>query len=431
MTEDQKKEVAAFRFGVICEFINGTNLDHGEKERLLRDKCARKWQIPYSDKTRISRSTILRWISEYLAGNRKLESLYPRDRSDRGRSRSMDEETCLALIGLRKQLPKATAAKLMAEMVRRDLVTPGIELNLTKIYRFLHQHELMDMPGIKPLDRRKYEAQLPNDLWQADVMHGPMVDCGGKSKKAYLIAIIDDHSRLIVYCQFYFSEKLSCWLDCFENALAKRGLPRKIYVDNGAAFRSRHFEAVTASLGIALVHSRPYKPQGKGKIERWFKTVRISFLSDYHTTTLDRLNQDLHYWVDHSYHQSKHSGTGQTPFARFAAHTECLRCAPPNLHDHFRKTVRRRVAKDRTVTINGRLFEAPVGLIGKEIHLLFHEAHPEEVEVVFKQQSYGFIRPVDVHVNCRVKRDKNNNAELASDESRYRGGKLLFDGGTQ
>lgn len=426
MTKDQKMEVASFRFGVICEFVNGANLDHGEKERLLRDRCARKWNIPYSDKTRISRSTILRWIRLYKAGNHKIESLYPKARNDRGQSRSLDDETSLALIALRKELPATTADKLRKEMFRRNLVSPGIELNLTKIYRFLHQHDLMSRPGTRPEDRRKYEAQLPNDLWQADVMHGPKVDCGGKWKKAYLVAIIDDHSRLIPHCEFYLSEKLTCWLDAFEKALSKRGLPRKLYVDNGAAFRSNHFEGITASLGIALVHARPYKPQGKGKIERWFKTIRTSFLPDYHPGTLERLNQDLHQWVNDVYHQRKHSGTGQAPFARFAAHTECLRCAPANLRDHFRTTVRRRVFKDRTVTINGRLFEAPVGLIGKNIQLLYHTDCPEDVEVIFNQQSHGFIRSVDVHVNCRVKRDKNNNAELATQGSKYQGGQLRF-----
>jgi transposase InsO family protein len=429
MTEDEKKEVAAFRFGVICEFVNGTNLDHGEKQRLLREKSARKWDIPYSDKTRISRSTILRWISLYNEGNHKLESLYPEARSDKGQSRSLDDETSLGLINLRRQMPRATAVRLIEEMRKQELVTPETTLSLSSVYRFLHRHDLMARPEARPEDRRKYEAQLPNDLWQADVMHGPRVDCGQKQKKIYLIAIIDDHSRLVVHCEFYRSEKLDCWLDAFEKALSKRGLPRKIYVDNGAAFRSKHFEAVAASLGIALIRSRPYKPQGKGKIERWFKTVRSSFLADYQPTTRERLNRDLQHWVDAYYHQKTHKATGQTPFARFVAHSECLRCAPADLRDHFRKTVRRRVSRDRTVTIEGRLFEAPVGLIGKHVELKYHEEDPETVEVFCNQQTHGFIRQVDVHVNCRVKRDKNNNPELLTNETRYQGGRLWSPGG--
>jgi putative transposase len=125
----------------------------------------------------------------------------------------------------------------------------------------------MHAPQKKPTDRRKFEAELPNDLWQSDVMHGPKVHVDGKRRKTYLIAVIDDHSRLICHGQFYLSEKLACYLQALEQALLKRGLPRKLYVDNGPAFRSRHLEQVTASLGIALIHSKPYKPQGRGKID--------------------------------------------------------------------------------------------------------------------------------------------------------------------
>lgn len=275
MTEDDKKQVAAFRFGLICDLVNGVDLDSGQQERLIREKCARKWQIPFSEKTRIGRSTILRWVRLYRQSNGKLECLYPRDRCDQGESRAIDEDACLALIEIRKQLPKATVKCLIREMEKRRLVHEG-QLKRSTVYRFLHRHELMTMAAPRQ-DRRKFEAELPNDLWQSDVMHGPRVEVDGKHKKTYLIAILDDHSRLITHGQFYLSERIDSYVNALQQALARRGLPRKLYVDNGGAFRSRHLEHVTASLGIALIHSRPYKPHGKGKIERFFRTVRGDF----------------------------------------------------------------------------------------------------------------------------------------------------------
>ena len=106
-------------------------------------------------------------------------------------------------------------------------------------------------------DCRKFEAELANDIWQSDVMRGPMVLVEGRMRKSYLIAFIDDHSRLIPYARFYLSEGVSSYLDALERPFVKRGLPRKLYVDNGAAFRSHRLEQVCASLGVALIHARP------------------------------------------------------------------------------------------------------------------------------------------------------------------------------
>lgn len=431
MTEDEKMQVAVFRFSVIGDFVTAISMSRAEKKRLLREKCSRKWQIPFSEKTRISRGTIQRWCRIYRNSEGDLKSLYPRDRSDQGKARAMDEETCLSLIGLRLAIPALTVPQLISQMNAQNRVTPGIVLNSSTVYRFLHQHNLMAAQMKKPVDRRKFEAELPNDLWQSDVMHGPKVDVDGKMRKTYLIAIIDDHSRLIVQARFYLSEKLSSYLDAFENAIAARGLPRKLYVDNGAAFRSRHLEYVTASLSISLIHAKPYTPQGKGKIERWFKTVRGSFLPLFKGTGLSQLNEALTRWVRDGYNKKIHSATGQTPFKRFTGKMHCLRSSPVNLEDYFRKVARRTVSKDRSVTLNGRLYEAPVALIGKRVELLYHGSQPENLEIKYQNKSFGLIRGVDLHVNCRVKRDKNNNPQIESSSlTNYLGGKLLSQKGT-
>jgi transposase InsO family protein len=426
MTEDEKQQVAVFRFGVISDFVNGSQLNRAQRRRLLADKCARKWHIPCSGKTRLSPGSILRWIRLYTAGNGNLRSLYPKARCDKGQSRALDEESALSLISLRAEMPSATVAQLITTMAERHLVTAGIELYPSTVYRFLHQHDLMQPSVLLPEDRRKFEAELPNDLWQSDVMHGPKINVAERMRKTYLIAIIDDHSRLITHGQFYLSEALASYLEAFENALAQRGLPRKLYVDNGAAFRSRHLEYISAALGIALIHSKPYQPQGRGKIERFFKTVRSQFLPGFKGQSLNELNEAFDGWLTQVYHQRKHSATTQSPFARFTANLHCLRQAPDNLHDYFRKLARRKVNKDRTITLNGLLFEAPVALIGKRVELLYHESKPVQVEVKYQNQSFGMLCPVNLNVNCRVKRDKNNNPQIHVNTGlgQYGGGKL-------
>ena len=183
MDEKAKIDVAIFRFGVIHDFVSGAQLDHGEQERLLREKSQRKWSIPHSSKTRITRSTILRWVRAYRDSNGKLEALYPKDRSDRGISRKIDEDTALALLGLRKELPKATVPFLVTEMSRQGISSSDTEPSLSTVYRFLHSHNLMK-PDTQPApDRRKFEAELPNELWQSDAMHGPRIRINGRMRK--------------------------------------------------------------------------------------------------------------------------------------------------------------------------------------------------------------------------------------------------------
>jgi transposase InsO family protein len=424
MTEEQKQQIATFRFGVICELVNGARLSPGEQAKLIREKCARKWQIPYSEKSRISRGTILRWVHRYRASNGKLESLYPKDRSDRGRSRVLDEEIALGLIQLRQEMPRATIARLIEESKTRGMLKPATALCPSTVYRLLHEHRLMHPKA--SADRRKFEAECVNDLWQSDVMHGPQMIVGGKHRKSYLIALIDDHSRLVAHAEFYLNERLSSYVEALKQAVAKRGLPRKLYVDNGSALRCRQLEHICAQLGIALIHSTPYSPEGRGKIERFFRTIRSELLSGFKGETLEELNEVLDLWLEDVYHRRAHGSTGQTPFARFSENLHCIRQAPENLNDYFRHSARRRVAKDRTVILNGSLYEAPVALIGCQVELLYHPEENSRVEVRYRTQSYGFLRAVDVHVNCRVKRNRDHETEIAPSKENpaYRGGAL-------
>jgi transposase InsO family protein len=426
MEEQQQKEIAVFRFGVISDFVTRAHLDHGEQERLLQHKCAQSWQIPYSNRSRIARSTLLTWIRRYKQSGGKLTALYPKQRSDQGRSRAIDADTAQSLIRLRKELPTAPVGILIAEMRLRGLAPLGLELRPATVYRFLHRQGLMEPEEPAAVDRRRFEAEWPNDVWQSDAMHGPMVTSGGKRRKTYLFAFLDDMSRLITHAEFYGSERLDSYLDALRQALLKRGLPRKLYVDNGPAFRSRHLQQVTASLGIALVHSQPYQPQGRGKIERWFRTVQGQFLPGFKGHSLEELNQALDCWIRDVYHPRKHASTGESPLKRFTDHMQCVRAAPKELEDHFRKSARRRVAKDRTVSLNGKLYEAPVALIAKQVMVLYHEHDLSRVEILHQGRSYGRLTPLDLHVNYRVGRRSSGLVLKHTPEKPLAGGKLPF-----
>jgi putative transposase len=435
MDEEKKKRIAEFRFGVIADLIGHRKLSWGERGRFLKEKASQHWEIPFSNRTGISSATILDWIRRYEHSGRKLSSLYPAQRSDKGSFRSLDEETVQTLINLKKEHKKASVPAILRTAKVRKLLPADFKVTSATLYRLFREHGLMEK-GPAPEDRRRFEAELANEIWQSDALHGPKVDVEGKLRKSYLFAFIDDCSRLIPHAEFYLSERVDDYCNALRKALLKRGLPRKIYVDNGPNFRSHHLAHITASLGIALVHSRPYKPEGRGKIERWFKTLRSQFLSTVSDgLSLETLNQGVWEWLESDYHQKVHSSTKETPLARYLKHIHLIREAPKDMEDYFRRRTTRRVHKDRTVSLNGRLFEAPTGLIGKIVTLFYHDHDPLRVEVLLNDTSHGFLAPLDLHINCRIRRDhytteilpKDNEKQPDEAPDHYRNGQLFGD----
>jgi putative transposase len=433
MDEEGKRRIAQFRFGVIHDLIGDRKLNRGERKRLLREKSSYTWEIPGTGRSYISASTILSWARRYEKGGRRIESLYPEARCDRGRPRVLDDETILSLVELKKQMKEVSLPVILREAKLRKILHPGIKVHPATIYRLFKERGLMKREEVRK-DRRRFEAELPNDIWQSDGMHGPRITHEGKERKTYLFAFIDDMSRLICHAEFFCNERVENYTAALRVALAKRGLPRKLYVDNGPAFRSHLLAHATASLGIALIHSTPYQPQGRGKIERFFRTLRMQFLSTCSEgISLDKLNEALNRWLDEQYNVSVHSSTKQTPLNRYLKHAHLLREAPRDLNDYFRIRTTRKVDRDRTVSLNGMLYEAPIPLIDKTITLLYHDGDPARIEAFHEGLSHGMLVPLDMKINCRIRRENNivkllpaaHNPESPEEQQKYTGGKLF------
>ena len=237
MTEEAKRAIALFRFGVIAELVSRTDLGWGEQQQIIGELSEREWRIPGSQRTHIGRSTIHEWLKRYQRSGARIESLFPQDRSDVGRARSFDEETELVLVNLKQEMPRVSLPSLLAVARERNLIGREFHASPQSLYRLFKRHGLTEVRETQQ-DRRRFEAQYPNELWQADCMHGPLVEVDGKQKRAFLFGLIDDHSRLIPHAQFYLNENIECFQDCLVQAFEKRGLPRKLFVDNGPSFRS-------------------------------------------------------------------------------------------------------------------------------------------------------------------------------------------------
>lgn len=415
MNDDEKKlKVATFRFGLISEFVTGVRLDYGEKEKLLKEKMGRSYDIPFSERAIISRSTIEKWIRDYNKSGKQIEGLYPQARSDKGTARALSSSLKLAVKELKKERPDLNLPAIITCLRHKKLIGADEYVSSSTLYRYLKTEELNSI-NEDAVDKRLFEAENPNEIWQSDVMHGPYVRVDGKSRKAYLIAIIDDHSRFILHAEFYLSETRESFLNCLRQAIMKRGLPQTLYIDNGSCFKALHLEQVTAQLGIGIKHSRPYTPQGRGKIERWFRYVRENFLSVNGVTSsnlekLDLLNVNFSEWVD-GYNNRIHGTTKQCPYKRYQAGLHCVRPAPARLLDYFRQIEFRRVKKDRTVRLMGVMLEAPVALIDRQVELRFHPEDLSQVEIYFQNKSFGMAPVVNAHINSLIGRNWDSHPE--------------------
>ena len=418
---DRDMEIATFRFGIIADFVVGARLTYGEKEKLFKDKCAKQYKIPHSSQTSVAKSTIKKWILNYRNAGNRIEGLMPKQRDDNGKYRVLDISLQMAIKEIKKEYPELTGIALVTELQHRKYLSLNEKINLSVLYRFLKNEKLQRPKNV--VDRRAFEATAPNELWQSDVLHGPYVTDNSKKKKTYLIAILDDHSRLIIHSQFYFAENLSNFKDCLKQAIEKRGLPQKLYIDNGSCYRALNVEQIAACLGFGIVHTPPYTPQGRGKIERWFRYVRENFLAlNCKVKTIKELNELFDDWVD-QYNNKIHSITKMTPLNKFKKNMKCIRPAPTDLLQYFRLVQFRRVKKDRTIKINGMLFEVPVDLIDLKVEAKYHLESPDDVEVFYDGRSYGTATPLSREVNFKVGR--NGKVSTTENEAKVESGQLF------
>jgi transposase InsO family protein len=323
-----------------------------------------------------------------------------------------------ALLSLKEAQPSLSIPQLIRSLLDSGQVPVDLHIPASTVHRLLSRAELMhkQAPEQTSADRRRFAFERAGELWMSDVMHAVAVGVGaGRARrKSYLIAFIDDATRVVPYCAFALTENTPAFLTVFKQALMRRGIPQRLYVDNGANYRSQHLALVCAKLGIALIHARPYQPQGKGKMERWFRTVRaqlLSRLSSSDTESLETLNRALWAWVEGEYHRAPHRGLeNQTPLDRWAMSADRVRLPDPHLDldSLFLFEAKRRVQRDRTVSLNGALFEVDAALIGQNVTLRHDPSAPVRrgVELWHEGRFVGRATPLDAYANCFVRRQR-------------------------
>ena len=410
MNETLREVIALFRYGVISELVSRP-LAPGEKSRLLDKISQQEWTIPGTSRPTIGRTTANDWVGQYEAMG--LDGLKPRPRSDKGTSRAIPGPVQDLLLQLRRERPKASVHSLIRATRLSGRVEAGLRLTPSTVYRLFAAHGAAPQPpGTAQADAMAFTHPYAGDLWMSDVMHGPRLLEPGRRRgtKTYLHAFIDDASRLVPFAAFYPAENSACFQDALKQALLRRGIPRRLYCDNGSIYRNHHLRIVCATLGVSLIHSRPHQPRGRGKIERFFRHVRSAFvphLSEQHLSELAGLNRVFWAWLEAEYHQTPHRGIeGQMPIERFLDDAEKLRPAPEDLERLMRMKAIRRVARDRTVRLEGRVYEAPDGFSGEKVEVLYDPYEPSRPVHMRRrgEEQEHRLRLLDPETNARLVR---------------------------
>jgi transposase InsO family protein len=402
---DAKAEkLALFRYGVIAPLILEA-LPRGELTRRAQEIAARHYDIPDSKRISVSVDTLLDWALRYRTNG--FEALAPKPRQDRGQSRALTPQLADLIERLKRENPHRTGTTLLRELaLSSGKNAPGV--SASTLYRFLKQRGLTERQLLVPPAHKKFEAQTSNQIWQADMLFGPYVQRpGGGKMQAFLHATLDDASRLIPHAQFYPSQGLDACLDCLRQAIAARGVPVRLYIDNAKIYRSQQLARIAASLGTLIVHTPPYQPEGRGKIERYFRTVRDQFLTNLdpkQSLSLEDLNDRLWTWIESAYHRAEHSALGATPLVRWQRDIEHVRQLPPatDLRRLFFHRLDRLVRRDCTFLLHNRFYEAPPHLPGETIEVRFDPLDAAEVEIYFQGKPQGTARLVDPVINAQL-----------------------------
>jgi putative transposase len=409
---ERARAIGLFRYGLIREAAD-PGLSTRVRGRLVRAVAAAEHTDPTGRRVRVSRDTLDRWIRAWRRGG--FDALVPSPRQSAPR---LPVEVVEMAVALKRENPDRTGAQ-----VRRILATqmgwsPG-ERTLQRWFADDPQiADLVSTGASSPVFGR-FEALRPNELWTGDALHGPHVD----GRKTYLFAFLDDHSRAIMGHRFGFAEDTVRLAAALRPALGSRGVPDGIYVDNGSAFVDAWLLRACAKLGIRLIHSTPGRPQGRGKIERYFRTVREQFLveitgnpggdpSRHPVADLGELNALFTAWVETVYHRQIHSETGQAPLARWSAAGPFPIPSTDALAEAFLWEEHRTVTKTALVSLQGNTYQVDPLLVGRRVELVFDPFDLTRIQVRLRGVPAGTAIPHRIGRHAHLKARPESPPEL-------------------
>lgn len=399
MGEERRREIGLFRYALIRDAADPA-LSKAERGRLVRALSEREHVGPDGQLVRVARGTLDEWIRGYRRGG--FEALLPRPRVVAPRTNAELLELAYAI---KRERPDRTAAQVREVMLAAGAGAPGLRTLQTHLARQgLNVRADGRSPG-KVYGR--FEAAQRNELWTGDGLHGPFL-AGTAARRAVLLAFIDDHSRLLVGWRWGTGEDVFRLEAALRSGLMSRGVPDAILVDRGSAFVSSQLLRACAVLGVRLVHASPRAAATKGKVERFFRTVRDQFLVEVDDgVTLVELNRLFSAWLEVVYHRRVHSETEQTPLERFEQAGAPVLPTPALLREAFLWSQERTVTKTATVSLHANSYEVDAALVGRKVQLVFDPFDLTRIEVRYQHRPFGLAVPLVIgrHTHPQAQRE--------------------------
>lgn len=368
--KDHAEDVAIFRSEVIGA-LTRRELARGDLMAAFRELSKERFRVPGSDHLRtFSVTTLERWYYDYKHGG--LDALKPKRRSDTGRCRNLTVEQKKLLLDIRREYPSATVP-----LILRTLVSDGRldadAISASAVQRLFRQNGLDRIPlrdGSSPKARLRWEAERPGALWHGDVCHAAPILVGKEKKPVRVHALLDDASRFVVAIKACHQEREEDMLTMLVDAIRRHGPPDALYLDNGSTYRGDILRVVCGRLGISLLHARPYDPQARGKMERFWRTLRegsLDFVGEL--SSLHDVNIRLLAFLDTHYHKAPHASLmGKAPEV---VYSEAQRRPDSTDEDKLKEAltirVRRRVRRDSTISIDGVDWELDQGYLAGHV----------------------------------------------------------------
>ena len=382
MNDDKRKEVALFRLAVLGDLIHA-ELRRGAQRRALVKKAREVWLCPDGRSRQISAKTIESWLSAYRKHG--INGLYPRDRKDKGICRVIPLHLQDLIVNMKREDPGRTAPLILSELRDAGLMRPD-QFSASAVGRLIRSRGLTGPKiELETPARYRFAAATCNELWQGDACHGPKLfdAASGRELRVKIFGLLDDKSRLITYLRAGFYERQTDFLRVLLEAILRRGIPRAVLLDNHGSFAGSDARLACAQLGVRLVFAKPYDGASKGKIERFWRTLRAHVLNRLDmskVTSLDDLNVRLMTWVTSEYNQRPHAGiAGRTPLSVFEEDADEMRFVenPDELESSFEGTLERTVKNDATCSVGGKTYEVPSHLRRRKVTLRYKLLRPD------------------------------------------------------